>query len=201
VEHPDGSVWIGASGEGLVRWRPEGARTFTRADGLSGSDVRALAIDAAGRVWAATEHGVSIVDTATVSTLGVRDGLPDASVTSVSRGRDGWMWIATTGGVCRARAAELQCRPRQAGSGPPTTVLEDADHRVWIGTAGSGLIRGDDVPGGACQKGCLAGLHVTTLAEARNGGLWIGLARSGGVALLRDDRLTLYRAEHGVPAF
>ena len=200
VEHPDGSVWIGASGEGLVRWRPDGARPFTRADGLSGSDVRALAIDDAGRVWAATEDGVSIVDTATIATLGVRDGLPHASVTSVSRGRDGWMWIVTSGGVCRARAAELQCRPRTPGTAPPTAVLEDASGRVWIGTAGTGLIRGDTVPGGACQKGCFAGLHVTTLAAARNGGLWIGLGRSG-VALLQDAGLTHYRAEHGLPAF
>ena len=100
----------GASGEGLVRWRPEGARTFTRADGLSGSDVRALALDDADRIWAATEDGVSIVDTAVVSTIGVRHGLPHASVTSVSGGRDGWMWIATAGGVCRARADEVDGR-------------------------------------------------------------------------------------------
>jgi ligand-binding sensor domain-containing protein/signal transduction histidine kinase len=201
IEHPDGSVWIGASGEGLVRWRPDGARTFTRADGLSGSDVRALAIDDAGRVWAATEGGVSIVDTATVATLGVRDGLPHASVTSVKGGREGWMWIVTATGVCRARASELQCLPRRPGMGPPTAVLEDANGRIWIGTAGTGLIRGDDVPGGACRQGCLAGRDVTTLVEARNGGLWIGLGRSGGVALLGDEGLTQYRAEHGLPAF
>ena len=141
---------------------------------------------------------MSIVDAATVTTLGVRDGLLDASVISVSRGREGWMWVITTRGVCRARAAELRCRPRTPGTAPPTAVLEDANGRVWIGTAGTGLIRGDDLPGGACRKGCLAGLRVTTLAEARNGGLWIGLGRSG-VALLRDDGLTL-SAEGGVPA-
>lgn len=54
---PDGTLWIGTQGDGLVRYnRKKGtARRFTTADGLSSNTIYSLARDKNGGVWICTE--------------------------------------------------------------------------------------------------------------------------------------------------
>jgi ligand-binding sensor domain-containing protein len=115
LEDRDGAMWIGVSGFGLVRWRAGIVETLTEDDGLAGHDVRTLAEDGEGRIWAGTENGVSVIaprslDTSRpgtaaaarrITTYRVEQGLPANIINSVSRGRDGEMWIATPRGSAR----------------------------------------------------------------------------------------------------
>ncbi len=69
----DGILWLGVAGAGLIRYDrfdagPYGEQngttsTFTAEDGLVHDAVRSIAIDkSAGRLWVATEQGVSQID-------------------------------------------------------------------------------------------------------------------------------------------
>jgi ligand-binding sensor domain-containing protein len=71
-----GFVWF-CTGEGLVRWDGHLAHTFGRDDGLSPSgvrtflktgvdEVRGLALDTAGRLWAGTRAGLALIDRAAI---------------------------------------------------------------------------------------------------------------------------------------
>ncbi|MCB0217193.1 MAG: hypothetical protein KDH92_11185 [Chloroflexi bacterium] len=105
------TVWAGTRAGGLVRWRGlsgEGpkVRQFLRPqDPIGGNTVNSLAVDASGRVWMATDGGLSVLDdrgteateddrwqTWTVeSSFG---GLPSDDLRAVAVGADGeTIWV------------------------------------------------------------------------------------------------------------
>jgi ligand-binding sensor domain-containing protein/signal transduction histidine kinase len=197
LEDADGSVWVGLSGAGIARWRPGGFELVTPAQGLAGADVRALALDG-GRIWVATESGVSVLDAGRVTTWRTRDGLPSDVINGLSRGQRGGVWIATAGGLCQAIGVEVQCRSHPR-AGTLNAVFESRDGQLWVGTE-RGLLSGAASLDAelACRGDCFSRRSVTTLMEARDGGLWIGFG-DGGVAHRRDGVETRYGTADGLP--
>jgi ligand-binding sensor domain-containing protein/signal transduction histidine kinase len=198
LEDADGSVWIALSGTGVARWGSSGFDVVTPAQGLAGADVRALALDA-GRLWVASENGVSVIDGGRVTTWRTRDGLASTVVNGLGRGRQGGVWIATAGGLCSATGLQVQCRPH-SDVGALNAVHESRDGRLWVGTE-RGLLSGEASLDAelACRGECFAHRSVTTLLEDRDGGMWIGFA-DGEVVRRLDGIDTSYGAADGLPA-
>jgi ligand-binding sensor domain-containing protein/signal transduction histidine kinase len=171
LEDTDGSIWIGLSGMGVARWHPRGTDVFTPQHGLAGVDVRALALDE-GRVWVATENGLSVIDGGRVTTWRKPDGLPSNSVTALSRRPGGGVWVVTPGGLCQATGVTVRCA---ASARAITAVLETRDGTLWVGTF-QGLLVGEPRLDGelACRADCFARRTVSALLETRDAGLWIG---------------------------
>jgi ligand-binding sensor domain-containing protein len=206
LEDRDGWIWIGVSGTGLVRWHQGVIETLTEADGLAGRDVRALAADGEGRIWAATENGVSVIEprpfdrarrtlatgATRITTYRMADGLPTNVINGLARGGDGWMWIATAKGVCALNSRGVRCEPLAFLRGRPNVVLEDGHGQLWVGTD-TGLFSESFDPSP------LAGRPVNALLRAARGGLWVGL-RDGGVALVDDRGIEQYGAADGLPS-
>jgi hypothetical protein len=61
LEMPNGDIWI-ASTEGIFVWNRSDLKVLDRKEGLPATDVRDLALDNKGRVWAATAYGVAVQD-------------------------------------------------------------------------------------------------------------------------------------------
>jgi ligand-binding sensor domain-containing protein len=116
---PDGTVWVGTRGAGLLRYDGRRWSSYTRAStaaGLAGDTVTDLLVRD-GRLWVATmkslfdgrryvDGGVSILDLATQTweppLRSDSSGLPDEDVSSLAMGADGRVWIglgAAAGGV------------------------------------------------------------------------------------------------------
>ena len=201
-----GAMWIGMSGGGLVRWRAGLVETLTEADGLAGDDVRALAEDGEGRIWAGTENGVSVIEPrpfdssrreltpgkGRITTYRVEQGLPANDINGLARGRDGQMWIATANGVCVAKRHDVRCERLALFSGSANAVLEDRLGRLWVGTDAGLFSEGfDPTP--------LAGQPVHVLLPSKQGGLWVGF-RGGVVALVDDRGIERYGPADGLPA-
>jgi ligand-binding sensor domain-containing protein len=58
----DDQLWVGGDDKGVALFDTNGlvsSETFLTADGLPSNRVRALSLDAAGDVWAATQAGVA----------------------------------------------------------------------------------------------------------------------------------------------
>jgi ligand-binding sensor domain-containing protein/signal transduction histidine kinase len=202
LEERDGSVWVGTSGGGVFRWRSRIVQAYTTAQGLAGDDVHALARDADGRLWVGSDAGLSVIAGDRISTWRREQGLPDKHVVGLAAGRDAGMWVATPRGVCAVRSGSPRCLSAPPQSGPPSAILELADGRLMVGTIGTGVYEASAAtPLLPACGGCLVGRDVTALLEAREGGVWLGLGWGGGVALLRDDRVTHYRASDGLPPF
>lgn len=72
------------------------------------------------------------------------DGLPQVSVNALLRTRDGFLWIATFGGLARFDGHEFRTFPSNgSGAGPASrrvvSLFEDARRRLWIGTEDAGI--------------------------------------------------------------
>jgi ligand-binding sensor domain-containing protein len=61
-------------------------------------------------------------------------GLCDSEITALSLGKDGSVWIGTSGGVCRYRAGRFTCFVNRAISVQSVCALEQGnDGQLWIG--------------------------------------------------------------------
>lgn len=174
-----GEVWIGFSGEGILRvdtrrWQARRERHEEHGSGsLADDDVGTLHIDAHGLVWVATDTAVSFHATH-------------------SRGIATWF-----GGG-----------PGQAISHPNVpAVLARPDGRVWLGLGDGGIdiidpergrvaqLRPDSsTPGTALPKG-----RVLAMVEAPDGGVYVGTQRGLYLADANGTRLRRVEIE-GRPA-
>ena len=84
LEDRNGTVWLGANGNGLYRLAgEEGDRfifhNYTRKDGLSNNTIIGIAEDKDGRLWMSTNYGISQLDTRnmTFTNYTKEDGLPN----------------------------------------------------------------------------------------------------------------------------
>ncbi len=130
--------------------------------------------------------------------IGVNQGLPDSRIEALAQDANGFVWIATKGGLIRHagdRLDVLVADPEDPGSLPASNILSlfpASDGTVWAGVSGTGVVQIDatlairrhELP--LEQGGRLPGQHVWSFAEACDGSLWLMFAQ-GGVARLDPD--------------
>ncbi|MCD2516415.1 ATP-binding protein [Massilia sp. G4R7] len=199
VEEPGGALWIGTTGDGLLRVERPGWRIERFPDKKGPGDlVTALAV-ARGRTWIGTPTGLLWRDAAGGFNTVPLGAAPGASyVQAIHAGRSGTLWIATRGGLAALAPGATAVRSWRHESGNPATlgenycfaVLEDRRGIVWIGTE-NGLERYDPATGvftryrheGANPAG-LRHSRVYYLMESARGELWVGTA--GGLHRMED---------------
>src|SRR6185436_16622182 len=104
------------------------------------------------------------------SHLTVEDGLPHTFVRSIIKDHDGFMWFATLRGVVRYDGAHLVVYrhdpndPTSLPFGAPSCLLEDAEGRLWVGTAA-----GESAGVGVLDKS--TGRFTRYVADGRRGSL------------------------------
>jgi ligand-binding sensor domain-containing protein/two-component sensor histidine kinase len=166
-EDRQGALWIGA-GSGLYRRWPDGrAERYTIEHGLPDNDVQALLMDTDGRLWVGTRKGLS--------------------------------QVALEPGTHQPRIIRVYAR--ESGLNPNTrSLFQSSTGQLWVGSTtslvemvpqtsrdGSGFRQyvGDPV---------LSKLFVQTLAEDRDGNLWIG-TDNGAMKLARNGFTTYTEAD------
>lgn len=107
------------------------------------------------------------------------NGLPEGSANGLVRTPDGFLWVGTTRGLFRFDGVRFT--PAQE-SGTPwlrnreiTTLIEDGEGGLWIGTEGGGVARYRD--GLVTVIGVAEGLpdlSVSALTRDRHGRIWVG---------------------------
>jgi signal transduction histidine kinase/ligand-binding sensor domain-containing protein len=130
------------------------------------------------------------------------EGLPQNSVNSIVQTRDGYLWLATFGGL--ARFDGLRFTIFNTGNTPGlksnrlVALCEGKAGRLWIGGEGSELMSLQDgvARDYTAEDGFLGGL-VQCLHEDREGTLWVGTAK--GLARLKAGRFTIFTKENGLP--
>ena len=119
--------------------------------------------------------------------LSTEQGLPNAAVTALVEGADGFIWVGTQNGL--ARWDGYRFRVYQVDFNDPTslpdnfilTLHKDLQGRLWIGTQGGGLAKYDGltdrfirIPVG---KNGISHVSVRSIVDDNAGGLWIGTRR------------------------
>ncbi len=163
VESPDGTLWIGTQGSGLMRFRdgefvplPEAARTR--------HTVRSIEIEADGSLWFGTrDHGAYRFDGSRLSKV-EHPTLSDATVRDILRDRDDNLWFATErSGLVRLKDGIFSVYDAGSGlvSDAVTALCEGRDGALWIGTEeGLSALRGELFFTAAAELGRISIFHV-----------------------------------------
>jgi ligand-binding sensor domain-containing protein/signal transduction histidine kinase len=104
---PNGAVWIGTEGSGLIWLDHTGTKKFGKNAGLPSEIIRALYFDAQGALWIGTAAGLSCKRGDKFSNFTARDGLPDNSVSQILEDATGRLWLGTSQGIACVRKDQL----------------------------------------------------------------------------------------------
>lgn len=197
----DGRLWIGSGDRGLDRLDPASGRIerfgFGGRDGIPGPTARALLVTRAGDLVVGTlGHGLAercagcdrFVQHRRGAALG---SLPDERITALAESGDGRLWIGTRGSglaLRRPGASRFERVPLALEDGDRLSIsdiLEDGAGHLWLATYGDGVIhvepRADSASAWPARRidtsRGLSADHVSALALADDGSLWIATAR------------------------
>ena len=114
------------------------------------------------------------------------DGLPQASITDMAQGPDGFLWLTTFGGLVRFDGREFLGfggAPTEVGWNPRMiAVAEGADGSLWVGLQDGGVVRWRD--------GTFENLEQPP--ELRNATVWDLSEGPGGLLVAADGGTWLY---------
>ena len=201
-QDPDGMLWV-STGVGLYRLDPATGVTkgfHHRPDdpgSLSSDRIDSSATDRSGALWVATPEGLDALNRSTGRvTMHVPLHEPrEPREMSFYEDRAGTFWIIHSSGeglaVLDRKTGVLTrysfaTQPQRAEDlTGVSSMIEDADGQLWIGTQSDGLLRLD--PKGLralryrndpVDPDSLAENRITTLALDREGDIWVGLGAS-----------------------
>jgi ligand-binding sensor domain-containing protein/signal transduction histidine kinase len=190
AEEPDGTVWAGSSGGGLLRFKDGKFVAIPAGTGLAGNLIHSLLTDREGHLWVGTESGLNRLHRKVLTTLSQAEGLGTGAARSVAEVTPGLLWVSkANGGLYRWDGKNFN-RLSLAGVSPHdaeiNTVLVTRDRRCWVATTNSLLLYKDPVAA-ADEVGIVnwAKLNIVALAEDGQGVLWAG-TREGTIWQLRE---------------
>ena len=104
-----GGLWLGFYIGGGVDYFKGGQirRSYNSADGLGAGGVTYVRLDPDGRLWAATQGGLSVIQEGRVATLTGKNGLPCDTVHWATEDDDNSTWLYMACGLVRINPAEL----------------------------------------------------------------------------------------------
>jgi ligand-binding sensor domain-containing protein/signal transduction histidine kinase len=185
---PDGSLWIGSEGGGLLHYRNGTFRSFGAKDGLTNGFIRSIYIDRGGTLWVGADRGFFRMSGDRFVRLDGTPEIPLASVLSIAEDADLKLWVATQSQllwVDRGTLVKSPCRD-QSPIAQAQSLYSAPDGTLWLLTT-SGANR--------LQNGCgipehgLPRVAINALHHDAAGNLWIGTVGQG-----------LYRVTGGILA-
>ncbi len=180
AEDREGNIWAGTGGGGLNRLRTRVVTFESAASGLPLETVRSLCEDAGGRVWAVSQDGLVMRQTSGRWEVVPGNGAwPEGQATCLAADREVGVWIGTyRGGLHRWHEGKVHSLRRSDGlvSDAVRSMLVATNGDLWIGLESSNCVQ-------RLRQGELAFVQlpagsrpVRTMAEDRNGHVWMGTA-------------------------
>lgn len=185
---PQGTLWMGVTGRGLVRWLGSmNWEGWTANDGLTTNNVWAIARDRRGWVWAGTENSLEVLKPGMNRFQPVRaaSGRTLTHVLTILATPDGRIWTTTREGSLIAYDPETGHSVTVANLKGIYHLFTGAKGRIWI-CSGEGIWFVDSA--GTRLKAISAGgpaghQQVFDGGEDRSGVLWF----VGNDKLIRSD--------------
>lgn len=203
----EGSLWIATKDAGIQRLRDGTFRSYTKKDGLPQSRVRVFYEDHEGHLWMGTSNDGLVRlsypnddarDAAAPPSERIRlyttaDGLSSNRVISVHGDIEGSIWVGTEdNGLNRLRQQAITTYSQRDGLAGNNVypIYQDRAGNIWIGIWDHGLTMYQDgyFTQYTRKNSSLCSSIITSLAEDREGRLWIG--GYGGLCWFKDGKFT-----------
>ena len=143
---PDGRVWVGTGGNGLLVWDQGRFQSVLLPDQISSDGVRQLLVTKNGDVWFANFKGLYRLTGNKIEQVFAPYGTAQA-VAALKEGPDGSLWIGTIGGMLRHWQDGKLTSYLPHDNVPASrfcALWPSADGTVWIGTMSGGLLEFKD---------------------------------------------------------
>jgi signal transduction histidine kinase/CheY-like chemotaxis protein/ligand-binding sensor domain-containing protein len=194
---PDGSLWIGSGGSGLMRYW-HGSFEKMAVPGLPTSAIRALLLDSRGVLWIGADKGLVRLDRGRVTPVLAGDGW-EANVHVLLEYPAGTVWVGANNGLHRfSGGVERVFTTKDGLPDDPVQALAAGGGALWIGTRAGGL--SEFRQGRFHTYGPRDGFQPTgilTLLADRDGALWIG-TEGAGISRLAGGKFTSYQTRDGL---
>ncbi len=179
----DGSLWIGTGDGALLRSKGELLQTYNTNNGLRDFDVRVLQQDAAGMLWAGTDHGVyRFVD-------GHFQRIPhigDPSIRAMIPDGTGGLWMGGHRLIHYANGIFQDVPfPKQKVPARIEALARTPDGALWIGTLG-GLLQMNAQ--GVILPNASVSHEVSALYVDQRHRLWVGTFDRGLFLRLANNK-------------
>jgi diguanylate cyclase (GGDEF)-like protein len=197
-----GTLWIGTF-KGLYRIDGSQIRFVKVSGAPPGASVSSLAATGDGSLWVGTEdQGIFEMREGSFVKPPVR--LPSNNIESLHVDKDGGLWIGLEqNGIGRLYKGKLSLYDSTLGLPSDRTtqgVYEDAEGNLWMGLLDTGLLELRD--GKFAVFGKPEGLNGnmdSSVLQARDGTLWIGLNNNELNHVLLDGRVEIWNHRNGLP--
>ena len=174
-----GGILVGGSA-GV--WRLEQGR----AQQITGERAEAMLEDRNGNLWISTLDGLRRYAQGRHETLGERNGLMGRLAPALFEDRDGLLWVGTTNGLYRISDGPVFGLARSSGLRDiyVRAIIERPGQGVWIGhPMGVDVWQAGQARAVPLAFDGKADPSVLSMANARDGGLWIGTYDQGVIHL------------------
>jgi two-component sensor histidine kinase/ligand-binding sensor domain-containing protein len=125
----------------------------------------------------------------------LEQGLPQSQITALLQDHQGFLWIATRGGLSRFDGVNFRTYTKQDGlsSHNITNLFLDRKQQLWIGTADAGLVMFNGARFQSMNKAeGLRANHISDISEDSLGRLWF--TSNKGIYYRADDQFQKYKA-------
>jgi len=193
IEDNEGTVWINYRFGALITRVQNGKVSVVGAEaGVPAQGLCSFAKDTNGCIWFAKGGELGVIRHGKFQTL---TRLDDTNV-SICSARDGGVWGCSATRLFKYREGGVVEELGSPGlTSRTTTLLEDRDGALWIGTFDSGLFRYD---GSEFERVPTSDRDIICLSEDRQGNLWVGTG-GGGLNQIRACAVEVQNADHGSP--
>ena len=139
IEDREGNVWFGTYGGGVSRFNGETFTNYNSENSLPGDNILSIEEDKNGKLWFATNKGLSCYDDGQFVNYTTKEGLSHNKCYFVQRDDDGNLWIGTNRGVNRFDGLSFKVYTSEDGLASDemntNAVCKDSRDHLWFGTA------------------------------------------------------------------
>jgi len=164
TEDKSGSIWFGTEGAGIIKYDIFTQDAININKGLSSNNISSLFVDDYGNLWIGTDKGITIYNILddekenSIKILNVDNGLPTNKIKCIIAALNNEVWIGTEfSGILRLiitaspflnvknadpdYSRQIITTKNGLTSNNITTLYEDSEHNIWIGTENKGIVQ------------------------------------------------------------
>lgn len=198
-QDPEGNIWIGTNGAGLVKEVGKNFRHYTKQNGLKGKIGMGLNQKPDGTIQVGTESGLFELHGNRAEFVPLPEPHTHALVYTITTDLEGTIWYGTTVGMVNSKGRSYEQFPNYPAGGKPRLLdfYVDEQNRLWIGTR-NGLWR--------MENNVLTDLNpefntkynqVKHFLKDDEGNLWIAVSNQG-IMKYSADTLITYTVKDGL---